>query len=309
MEILNRKDLLLMPEKKEVVGCVLIQSYATAPQKNGGQYISGHLQALGDIPFKVWSDNSPTSLYAKMVESQEYTGKVMKITAKTDFFGGFLSLVISDGVIVSESEGISASDLMENIYDAAKYMQTLRATLQKQCSDKAVMVFELIMSKIEDKFVKEFGAIYHHDNCKSGLLAHTTKLTRLATMIKLYPSLLSRVSPDVLFIGCALHDIGKVMEYSNGSISEEGKLLSHMILGPVFLSRHEDEISKLMGRDYYLELLAILGSHSGEFGERPRTVAAYVIHLLDMLEAKLASINSLCADTDGQIKWEGYTLN
>ena len=298
-----------MPERKEVTGCVLIQSYATAPQKNGGQYISGHLQALGDIPFKVWSDNSPTSLYAKMVSSQEYAGKVMKITAKTDFFGGVLSLVISDGGVVPESEGISASDLMENIYDAAKYMQTLRTTLQKQCSDKAVMVFELIMSELEGKFVKEFGAIYHHDNCKSGLLAHTTKLTRLATMVKLYPSLLSRVSPDVLFIGCALHDIGKVMEYNSGSISEEGKLLSHMILGPVLLSRYEDEISKLMGRSYYLELLAILGSHAGEFGERPRTVAAYVIHLLDCMEAKLASVNALCADTDGQIKWEGYTLN
>lgn len=298
-----------MPEKKEVSGCVLIQSYATAPQKNGGQYITGHLQAVGDIPFKVWSDSSPTSLYAKMVASQDLSGKVMKIVAKTDFFGGFLSLVLSEGSVVPESEGILPSDLMENIYDATKYMQTLRATLQKYCSDKAVMVFELIMSELEDRFVREFGAISHHDNCKSGLLAHTTKVTRLATMIKLYPSLISRVTPDVLFIGCALHDIGKVMEYNNGSISEDGKMISHMISGPLLLSKHEDEITKMMGRSYYLELLSILGTHAGEFGEHPRTIAAYVVHMLDYLEAKLAQINAMCADTDGQIKFEGYTLN
>lgn len=308
MEILKRIDLLDMPEKSEVSGYVLVQSYQTMPQKNGGQYISGHLQALGDIPFKVWSDTSATSLYAQMISSQDFAGKVMRVTGKVDRFGGSLSLVLSSGTIVDEDVGVTPTDLMENVYDAEKYYQTLTATLNKYCSPKAMMVFELVMKKYKNSFIKEFGAIHHHDNCKSGLLAHTTKVTKLATMIKIYPSLFDRVSTDLLFLGCALHDLGKISEYNNGAISEEGKSISHMISGPLMLSEFKEEIEKLMGSDFYIGLISILGTHAGEFGEPPRTVVAYVIHLMDCLEANLTSLNQLCADNQGQFKYLNYTF-
>ena len=156
----------------------------------------------------------------------------------------------------------------------------------------------------------EFAAVWHHDNCKAGLLAHTTKVVRMASLIRMYPEITKKISPDVLFIGCALHDIGKVYEYGLGAVTDEGKVLSHHTFGVLFCASHKKDIVEALGRDGYRLLLSIIEQHHGEYGERPRTVAAYVVHRLDMLESVLTSVNTLLKDSpDGNIQYDGYKLS
>ena len=76
------------------------------------------------------------------------------------------------------------------------------------------------------------------------------------------------------------------------------------------LEEHKEEIIKLKDEQFYIDLVSVVATHHGEYGERPRTVIAYVIHLIDCLESNLASINQQLEVCEGgnQIVVEGMRL-
>lgn len=308
VEVLCRKDLSEFNNGMYVDGCVLMQSMQVLPTKNGGQYISGNFQAKGQVAYKVWSND--TAFGKLSTHKDEYIGNICRIRGKIDNYGGILSVIISDLDVVDLSESsINKSDFMEDVYDVLQWNDTLFKVLRKYCSEEVVALFENIIAPYKEKFLCEFAAVSHHDNCKGGLLAHTTKVVRLATLIKMYPEIMNRVSPDLLFIACALHDIGKIMEYDNGAMSEEGLSLSHHTFGVLILSENKSEIVEKKGIEFYNQLLAVVEQHHGEYGERPRTVASYVVFLLDNLESKLTSLNSVLSDSNGNmVVYDGYKL-
>ena len=312
MEMLVRDKLVKQAEGTLIKGYVLINGYQLTPQKNGGFYISGTLQAMGTIPFKVWSSTVGDSLYAKMSGGESlFKGSICYVEGKVDRYGGNFSLVLNDGrVIDGEDIGLKESDFLEDVYDVGAFWQSLIGVLKKNCSERAVIMFERVISDVKERFMTEFAAVWHHDNCKAGLLAHTTKVVRMASLIRMYPESTKKISPDVLFIGCALHDIGKVYEYGLGAVTDEGKVLSHHTFGVLFCASHKKDIVEALGLEGYRLLLSIIEQHHGEYGERPRTVAAYVVHRLDMLESVLTSVNTLLKDSpDGNIQYDGYKLS
>lgn len=311
MGILEKKTILTMDEGMFVSGYGLVQNYSLQPQKNGGSYISGQVQLKGQVPFKVWSNTSPNSAYVKMTTNpDEYKNSICQIRGKVDRFGGISSIIIDSITAVDPKEvGLSTSDFLEEIYDINAWWSRLEGVLRKNCSEAAVKVFEEILLPIKDKFVTEFAASFHHDNCKSGLLAHTTKVVRLATVLKMYPEITAKISSDALFLGCALHDIGKVFEYSNGTVSGTGKYISHHTFGVMLLIKNESLIVNAMGEDFYYSMLSVVEQHHGEYAERPRTVLAYVIYLLDNLDSTLTSLDKVISEAkDEQIQYNGYKL-
>lgn len=310
MSIINKKDVVKLDAGSVVSGYALVQNYNLLPQKNGGHYISGQLQANGQLPFKVWSDSNADSAFARLnFRGDEYKNTICRVSGKVDKFGGVDSLVLNSiDVVDSKALGLSESDFLEEVYDISTWWGMLTNTLGKYCSDKAYQLFIDLMAPIKERFIVEFAAVHHHDNCKSGLLAHTTKVVRMASLIKMYPELMKRVSADTLFLSCALHDIGKIYEYCNGAVSPDGQILSHHTFGVLFLNENRNLIIDTMGEKFYYTLLSVVEQHHGEWGERPRTLVAYLVHLLDNLDATLTSLNSLIADNSEQIQYNGFKL-
>lgn len=311
MDILDKKKINTTEEGTIVSGYACIQTYSLQPQKNGGQYISGQLQVKGQLPFKVWSDTKPNGAYMCLVNSpDEYKGNVVYIRGKVDKFGGATSLIIDTVRAVNVTElGLSESDFFEEVYSIEQWWGMLTSTLKKHCSSKAYSLFDDLMMSVKDRFLVEFAASYHHDNCKSGLLAHTTKVVKMASLIKMYPNITKRLSVDALFLACALHDIGKVYEYSNGVVTNNGKMISHHTFGAMIIVSNVEKITDMMGEKFYYQLLSVIEQHHGEYGERPRTALAYVVHLLDSMEANLTSLDSLLSESNGeQIQFNGMKL-
>mgnify|MGYP001332385411 CR=1 FL=1 len=308
MNKLEKKELLVKEEGTYVRGYVLVQSVQVLPTKNGSQYIAGNVQAVGQVPFKMWSNENA---FGKLMAQKEvYLGKICRVDAKIDRYGGTTSLIVSDLDPVDATElGLSEVDFLEEVYDINQWWGMLETVLKKYCSEEALSIFNMVISPIKEKFTTEFAAVSHHDNCKSGLLAHTTKVVRLASLLKMYPQVMKRVSPDLLFLACALHDIGKIYEYANGAVSEEGKMISHHTFGVLMLNGMRAKIEEIMGSNFYYQLLAVIEQHHGEWGERPRTVASYVINLIDNLDAKLTSLDSVLAESNGDmVNYDGYKL-
>jgi len=131
-----------------------------------------------------------------------------------------------------------------------------------------------------------------HHNCVGGLLEHTLEVIALCrNLAGLYPE---QVRLDLLITGAILHDIGKLEEYNQDSISfdftDRGKLVGHISIGKEMLD------SKLAGLhdfpdDLKLELEHMLLTHHGvrEWGspEVPKTIHAFALFHADLVSARM----------------------
>lgn len=302
--VLNKEDILSKGDGFPVSGYAYIRSYSEQPTKNGSSFLSGHMECKGDIAFKVWRGSAFDSMKA-----DDMQGSICYINAEVNEYNGQKSLIINSIIKVDSTE-LSEVDFLVPKYNTESFWSSLVGTLEKNVTAEALNVFKLVMGEYTERFKLEYAAINHHDNCLSGLLAHTNKVLKAGTILKMYPEIIKKVDADVLYVGMAIHDIGKVLEYSMGSISEVGKIISHNTIGISILEGVREDIIKLKGETFYYTMLSIISQHHGEFGERPRTVAAYVVHLFDMLESRLATVSQMLEELDGDmIVCEGYKLS
>jgi 3'-5' exoribonuclease len=154
-------------------------------------------------------------------------------------------------------------------------------------------LFEKMVS--DEDFWKAFceapAAKRMHHARVGGLLEHSVSCLRIAReLAELYP-----VDSDLLIFGAIFHDVGKVRELSwdKGAFAytTEGRLLGHVMLGERLVNSY---IATLSGfpEDLRLRLSHVLISHQGEteYGspERPKTLEALLVHLIDNLDARAA---------------------
>lgn len=286
------KDILVASELKKksdgelISGLALLKDAQKKPTKNGSFFIDGSVEIKGSMMYKVWSNSSA---FTKL-DTEEYSGLPVWISGKVNLYGGSTSIVIDDLNAVNISGfDICEDDFFESKYNGQAYFKGLRDTLIKMSgSDKVVKIFDMIMEGNEERFRVEFAAKGHHDNCKSGLVAHTYKVLYIGKVLKLYPHLQAAIGGyDLLYLGAAIHDIGKIVEYRNGTIQGIGQICSHHTFGVEILLNLKDDIVALYDEEFFYRLCSIVEQHHGELEERPRTIEAYVIHLLDKFESDL----------------------
>lgn len=154
-------------------------------------------------------------------------------------------------------------------------------------------LFETMVS--DEDFWKTFceapAAKRMHHARLGGLLEHSVSCLRIAReLAELYP-----VDRDLLIFGAIFHDVGKVRELSwdRGAFAytTEGRLLGHVVLGERLVTSYIVALPNFP-EDLRLRLSHVLISHQGEteYGspERPKTIEALLVHLIDNLDARAA---------------------
>ncbi len=130
----------------------------------------------------------------------------------------------------------------------------------------------------------------HHARI-GGLLEHSASCLRIAeALAEIYP-----VDRDLLLFGAIFHDVGKVRELSWGAGSfaytTEGRLLGHVVIGERLVASRIAALPDFP-EDLALRISHLLLSHQGEteYGspERPKTLEALLVHLIDNLDARAA---------------------
>jgi 3'-5' exoribonuclease len=92
-----------------------------------------------------------------------------------------------------------------------------------------------------------------------------------------------RLNSDLLLTAALVHDLGKTREFTYGAaieLSDEGRLLGHVVLGQQLLEPHMDGLDA----DRRLALLHCVlthhGADNGRFGS-PEALALYRLNALD----------------------------
>jgi 3'-5' exoribonuclease len=122
-----------------------------------------------------------------------------------------------------------------------------------------------------------------HHAYLGGLLEHTVAVTTLAyELCQLHP----RLQSDLLITAAITHDLGRTREFTYGAeigLTEEGRLLGHLVIGEQILSEH----AGLLDESRRLALLHCVLAHHGPStvpGGRfasPEAVALYRLNGLD----------------------------
>lgn len=293
-EVIDKKKIDGMQAEEKVTGYLYLQTCEVSLTKNNKPFVKGVLYSHGSISFKAW-DNSDA--YTYLIQN-DITKHVVLVSGVIDEFKEIKSLVLETISLVDDTGELSYLNFLETIYDADEYYDTLMTCLQKYCSDDALKVFQIVMndSEVRDSFKQEFAAVTHHDSCKNGLLAHTTKVVKLMTFVNFYENMRQVVDYDLLFVAAALHDVGKCVEYYHGGMSEKGKIASHLTYGVLVISRYEQQIKALKGEEFYYSLIAVVSQHHGKFGESPRILVSYLVHLMDSLDTTLTDMETQIRD-------------
>lgn len=303
VKLVTKKDLAGMSDGTPFTGRAFVKEYSIRETKNGGSFITGLLEMKGTVSFKVWSGGAFDTMSKEL-----YDGTVFVFKGKVNDYNGQRGVVVTDvyGVIDDKPE-----DYLADGYNSDAYSEALTKLIKGNVSEAAFDVYERVIGSIEARFIKEFAAKGHHDAVVGGLLAHTYKVTNIMyRTVKRYGSIVEHSGMDLLLLGCALHDIGKISEYNMGSISPLGKIVSHHTIAVEMLLKDKDFIIEKLDSVFFYKLLSIVEQHHGPWEERPRTVEAYLIYKVDELESKFAALNeSLEESKGGDIFIEDFRLN
>ncbi len=170
----------------------------------------------------------------------------------------------------------------------------------------------LLRDCFTDEVVEQFrcwpAAVRHHGAVAGGLLEHTVNVS----LITHFLTILYSCDQELALAGALLHDIGKLQELEEQpgkGFTPSGNMFGHIILGIQYVqqhAKHRDEI----GEATWLDLQHIILAHHGtkEYGSPvcPATIEALIVHLADMVEAKLTSFLDHCERTETYDGWSAY---
>lgn len=235
-------------------------------------------------------------------------GTVVKVIGRFEEFQGKVDLVIT-GIRPAAEDECDPSvflpvhpdrealwerllELVGGVRDAP-----LRGFLECVFSDEA----------LAKRFKEAPGGKHHHHSCVGGLLCHSVSVAE--TCLRLAEG--RAVDVDVLVAGALLHDIGKVDAYAcSGAVFEmtdSGRLLGHIALGLMLLSRLLDFFPGRLGESRRNELLHMVLSHHGSMEKgspvEPATLEAEILHYADELDFKADRILRAVGEAAEGSRW------
>jgi len=164
-----------------------------------------------------------------------------------------------------------------------------------------------------EKFRRAPGGVKLHHDSIGGLLEHTHNMLRVAvSILPFYPG----VQADMVLAGVFLHDMGKTEELGYDmafSYTDSGQLIGHIVKTTLMLNEKADALQAegVQIDEHVLNALGhIILSHHGQYDfgspKLPATPEAFMVCLIDDLDAKVDQVVSAIEDEPGDGNWTGW---
>lgn len=290
MKGLSIADLAALPENQSIDGIFLVLSRQQRTTKTGKPYLSLTLgDCTGQIESRIWDPSHPD------VSTPFERGDVLKVRAIASRFDGSLQLKIERLRLATATEYDRSELLPATTQDVALMWQNLLQVIDSIESPHLRRLLHALLDdpQMQQAYQQAPAARQLHHAWLGGLLEHVVSLLGLARrVVPHYPI----VSPDLVYTGILLHDIGKIHELSwqtGFEYTTEGQLLGHIPIGISMVERAIDSIPDFPPRLRTIVLHLILSHHGRlEFGspKLPMIPEALMLNFLDDLDAKMQTI-------------------
>jgi len=265
----------------------------TTPQRAGEYFLR---LTLGDVSGRVkavmW--DPPTGVDAAMQDD------VVFVRGTVNEYHG-LQVVVSELRTLDPTRVNRAFFQPVSERNIEEMVNELQAVWAEEINDKALKA--LLQAFFGDAlFLKQFSlapaARTVHHNCVGGLLEHTLEVVFFCRRLaELYPE---QVNRDLLLTGALLHDIGKLEEYRQDSLSFEfsdrGKLVGHISIGKELLDQKLATLPDFP-EQLKLELQHMMLTHHGQrdWGspEVPKTINAFALYYADLVSARMNQFSGI----------------
>ncbi|MBE6412823.1 MAG: HD domain-containing protein [Opitutales bacterium] len=223
-------------------------------------------------------------------------GSAYEVHGITDFYQGRFSPKIDSARLI---EGEELDAIVEYLAPVSPHnpdeMQTELFAFIERIEDEALRETVLYaINDVGDVFFKSTAAVKMHHAYVFGLLEHSLKTARMASaLLPLYPF----IDADLAIAGCILHDIGKVIEYSQGLAPDRtkiGVLQGHVVLGYRIVRKAGLKVG--LNKELLMRLEHIILSHQGEpewgAAVRAATPEAIFVSTIDNFDAKMGALDA-----------------
>ncbi|HIS86149.1 MAG TPA: HD domain-containing protein [Candidatus Faecivicinus avistercoris] len=274
-------------------GFLLTRTATQRTSSNGSKFLDMTLCDISsEVNAKMWDSYTPAPNVADVLRVRgamtEYNGRPqlrvdkMRVATTDDDY---------DMSALAPCAPQPASEMLDyilNRVDAFKdpELKALVLTRLEECGDK--LNYYPAASKL------------HHAE-RSGLLHHVSTMLRMAGYVcEVYPTL----DADLLAAGVILHDLCKITEMAAdeiGMVSDytaEGMLVGHLVQGVAELARCGRELGVRAETMLLLEHMILSHHDLPEFGspKKPMFPEAEVLHVLDLLDARMFEMNRALAN-------------
>jgi 3'-5' exoribonuclease len=290
--------------KDDVESLFLIKHIAVMNARDGRDYLNVILSdSSGDLEGRKWQG-------AKEVAQKISAGDYVQVKGKVNNFQSRLQLIVNEISKVESTEveeahfRATAKNPPDEMFD--QLIQIVE--LLDNVYIKDLLKITLFDSEISRRLKTwQAGKTIHHAY-KSGLLEHTLSCASLAATLSEHFG----VDKNYVVAGAILHDLCKIYELTDGNVveyTEEGKLVGHLSKGVELVEFYSNKIPTFPYQ-IKIHLKHILIAHHGEYSfgspKVPQTSEALLVHLIDLMDSKLASFETVKKNDNTTGNWSSY---
>lgn len=287
-------------------GVYLARKVETKTARNGSPFLSVEFaDNSGSFNANCFSD---TEVFRALSEAG--AGQIYRVSAQTDYYQDRLSPRISRVHWLSPSE---SQPYLEHLVQASpESAETLWADLESgieaiEHSGLRATV-ECALSEHGEQFRTSTAALAMHHAYRNGLLEHSVHMVRNArALLPLYPE----VNASLVLAGIILHDMGKIIEYSQSLAAEKtrsGILQGHVVLG--YRIARKAALQSKLNADLTERLEHIILSHQGELAWGAAAMAAtpeaVFVSMVDNLDAKMGMVQQALRETPPEKQFSDF---
>ncbi|RVU70583.1 MULTISPECIES: 3'-5' exoribonuclease YhaM family protein [Lactobacillus] len=231
------------------------------------------------------------------------TGSIVEVNGKREEYQGRPQIKIYSMRVVGPDEGY---DLSQFVKSAPEKIPDMKEEINKYVFEILNPTWTRIVRYLLKKWDKCFfdypaGKSNHHA-VRGGLAFHTLSMLRDA---KGLADNYTQVNRSLLYAGCILHDMGKVLELTGPAATQytpAGNMVGHLVLIDEQIMLAAQELKLDLDSEDLLLLRHMVLSHHGKFEygspKLPQLLEAELLHRIDDLDAAVYAITNALQHTE-----------
>lgn len=225
------------------------------------------------------------------------SGKIVELNGKREEYHGQAQVNVYGLRLVGQDEGLRVSDFVKSTKLTPEELEAgINEKVFAILNPTWNRIVRYLLKKWHQRFFDYPAGKHNHHALRGGLALHTlTMLKDAEGLCAVYP----QVDSSLLYAGCILHDMGKVLELSGPAATQytvEGNLVGHLVLIDEQIVLAASALKIKPESEDLLLLRHMVLSHHGQFEygspKRPALLEAELLHRIDDLDATVNAVSS-----------------